>query len=144
MQVQFISSVSIITPDPPKSRRLYIDALGLPLESPPDDEYVFSEHVGGTKHFGVWPLWQAAQACFGTRTWPTDRVVPQVSIEFEVETAEAVGPAAQELEARGFVLLHGPRTEPWGQTVARIQSSEGAIIGLSFAPWMHQSGDVTN
>jgi hypothetical protein len=29
------------------------------------------------------------------------------------------------------------RTEPWGQTVARLQSSEGAIIGLSYAPSLH-------
>ena len=141
MQVQFISSLAIITPDPKKSRELFIDALGLPLESPPGDEYVFSERIGGSKHFGVWPLWQAAQACFGTNTWPTDRAVPQVSVEFEVENEAAVATASQELAAQGFVLLHAARTEPWGQTVARIQSSEGAIIGISFAPWMHQAAD---
>jgi hypothetical protein len=32
-----------------------------------------------------------------------------------------------------FTLLHDARTEPWGQTVARLQSSEGAIIGVSYA-----------
>jgi hypothetical protein len=32
-----------------------------------------------------------------------------------------------------FTLLHDARTEPWGQTVARLQSSEGAIIGVSHA-----------
>ena len=36
-----------------------------------------------------------------------------------------------------FTLLHDARTEPWGQTVARLQSSEGAIIGISYAPSMH-------
>jgi hypothetical protein len=34
-------------------------------------------------------------------------------------------------------MLHGARTEPWGQTVARLLSAEGAIVGLSYAPWMH-------
>jgi hypothetical protein len=41
------------------------------------------------------------------------------------------------LKDKGFTLLHDARTEPWGQTVARLQSSEGAIIGLSYAPSMH-------
>ena len=62
MDVQFITSLAVITPDPSVSRRLYVDALGLALTA---------------------------------------------------------------------------RTEPWGQTVARLQSSEGAIIGISYAPSMH-------
>jgi hypothetical protein len=45
--------------------------------------------------------------------------------------------ASDPLKEKGFTLLHDARTEPWGQTVARLQSSEGAIIGLSFAPFMH-------
>jgi SAM-dependent methyltransferase len=45
--------------------------------------------------------------------------------------------ATDPLKEKGFTLLHDARTEPWGQTVARLQSSEGAIIGLSFAPFMH-------
>lgn len=137
MDVLFISSVSIIAPDPTASRRLYVGALGLPLESPPGDEYLFSEKIGGCKHFGVWPLRQAAQACFGTDTWPADRPVPQLSIEFDVKDAEAVATAMSELEGRGFKPLHAPRTEPWGQTIARIQSTEGAIVGISFTPWQH-------
>jgi len=31
MDVQFITSVAVITPDPGVSRGLYVDALGLPL-----------------------------------------------------------------------------------------------------------------
>jgi hypothetical protein len=65
--------------------------------------------------------------------------VPQVSIEFDVRDAAAVAPAAQELELAGFALLHPPRTEPWGQTVARLQSPEGAIIGISYAPVLHDA-----
>jgi catechol 2,3-dioxygenase-like lactoylglutathione lyase family enzyme len=137
MDVRFISSVSIITQDPGASRKLFVDALGLPLESPPGDEYAFSEKIGGSKHFGVWPLTQAAQACFGTADWPTDRPLPQVSIEFDVPDAPAVAQAVEELERRGFHMVHGPRTEPWGQTVARLITPEGAIVGISFAPWMH-------
>lgn len=137
MDVQFITSFAVITPDPSVSRRLYVDGLGLPLGAAEGDDYLHSQDIDGCKHFGVWPLTQAAQACFGTPDWPNDRPVPQASVEFEVADADAVQAAADELKQKGFTLLHDARTEPWGQTVARLQSSEGAIIGLSFVPGMH-------
>jgi hypothetical protein len=37
----------------------------------------------------------------------------------------------------GYELLHPAREEPWGQTVARRQSLEGAIVGISYAPVLH-------
>jgi catechol 2,3-dioxygenase-like lactoylglutathione lyase family enzyme len=137
VDVQFIASIAVIAPDPAESRKLYVDALGLPLEASEGDDYFHSEQIGGSKHFGVWPLTQAAQACFGTSEWPDDRPVPQASVEFEVGNPDAVQCAADELRAGGFSLLHDARTEPWGQTVARLQSPEGAVVGISFAPWMH-------
>jgi catechol 2,3-dioxygenase-like lactoylglutathione lyase family enzyme len=139
MQIEFVSSVAVITADPPASRRLYVDTLGLPLESSGDDEYVHSERIAGSKHFGVWPLSQAAEACFGNTQWPADRPVPQVSIEFDVADVAAVSAAAHELEQVGYELLHPAREEPWGQTVARLQSLEGAIVGISYAPWLHSA-----
>ena len=138
MEILFIASFATITPDPSTSSRLYVDALGLPLEGA--DGYLHSEKIGGSKHFGVWPLEQAAQACFGTSEWPSDRPVPQASVEFEVASEAAVGEAGEELEAAGFALLHPARTEPWGQTVARLLSAENAIVGISYAPWLHGDG----
>ena len=137
MQVEFITSVAVIAPDPPTSRRLYMDAFGLPLKQL-DGEYFASEEIGGCKHFGVWPLAQAAEACFGTNQWPDDLAVPQVSIEFEVADAAAVDTAAEELKSAGHQLLHGARQEPWGQTVARLLSPEGSIVGVSYAPSLHE------
>jgi catechol 2,3-dioxygenase-like lactoylglutathione lyase family enzyme len=139
MQIAFISSVAIVVRDPTAAKRLFVDTLGLPLEGEPDDGYLHSEHIGGSKHFGVWPLAQAAQACFGTPDWPSEHPVPQASVEFEVDSEAAVAQAAQELEARGYVLLHPARREPWGQIVARWLSDEGAILGLSYAPWFHEA-----
>lgn len=107
--------------------------LGLPLTG--DEDYVFTEALPGVKHFGVWPLAQAAQSCFGTDTWPVERPVPQASIEFDVEDVTA---AADEIRGRGYELLHPARTEPWGQTIARLQSPGGLIVGLSITPWMRQ------
>jgi catechol 2,3-dioxygenase-like lactoylglutathione lyase family enzyme len=137
MDIEFVASIAVITSDPEKSRELFVDALGLPLEAGPGSDYFHSEQVEGSKHFGIWPLSEAAQACFGTPDWPADHVVPQASLEFEVSDADAVQSAAEELRERGFSLLHDRRKEPWGQTVARLQSPEGAIIGISFAPTLH-------
>src|SRR5436309_14367446 len=129
MNVQFIASFAVISPDMERSRKLYVDTLGLPLGTGKDSDYLHSEEVDGAKHFGVWPLWQAAEACFGTREWPADRTRPQASVEFDVESPEAVATGAGELEQAGFELLHPARREPWGQTVAGVISSEGLIGG---------------
>jgi catechol 2,3-dioxygenase-like lactoylglutathione lyase family enzyme len=136
MQIEFVASVAVITPNPSESRQLYMDALGLPLKQL-DGEYFASEEIGGCKHFGVWPLEQAAQACFGTTSWPDDMPVPQMSLEFEVADPKAVGLGAEELRSLGYRLLHDARQEPWGQTVARLISPEGAVVGLSYAPSFH-------
>ena len=135
MQIEFIASVAIVTRDPARSRKLFVDTLRLPLDG--EDDYLHSERIGGSKHFGVWPLQQAAEACFGVPEWPTDRPIPQASVEFEVANEAAVEQAAHELESRGYSLLHPARTEPWGQTVARFLSDEGAILGISYAPSLH-------
>jgi hypothetical protein len=84
------------------------------------DEYFFSERIGGSKHFGLWP-------------WP----IPQLAIEFEVADAESVRSGAAELTVAGYALLHDSKTEPWGQTIARLQTPEGAIVGVCFTPWLH-------
>lgn len=138
MNIEFLSTIAVIAADPPASRQLYVDTLGLPLESGADEEYFHSEEMAGCKHFGVWPLHQAAEACFGTPAWPAGRPVPQVSIEFDVADVPAVQAAAQELVAAGHELLHPVREEPWGQTVVRLQSPEGAIVGVSYAPSLHE------
>jgi catechol 2,3-dioxygenase-like lactoylglutathione lyase family enzyme len=136
MNIEFLATVAVIAPDPINSRNLYVEALGLPLQGE-GDGYYHSEKIAGCRSFGIWPLSQAAQACFGADQWPAERPVPQVSIEFDVANAATVVPAARELEQAGYELLHGAREEPWGQTVARLQSPEGAIIGISYAPVLH-------
>jgi catechol 2,3-dioxygenase-like lactoylglutathione lyase family enzyme len=136
MDVLFITSVAVVTADPPQGRRLFIDALGLPLEGE-GDGYYSSGSIPGSRHFGVWPLSQAAEACFGTSEWPGDRVVHQASIEFEVADADAVAAAGGELQRAGFDLLHPARMEPWGQTVTRLLTEDGLIVGISYAPSLH-------
>jgi hypothetical protein len=116
VNVEFVASIAPITADPAASRRLYVGAVGLPLEG---DEYIHSENVPGSRHFGIWPLAHVAEACFGTSEWPADRPVPQASIEFDLADADAVGAAEAELRDAGYEMLHPTRTEPWAPSSPR-------------------------
>jgi catechol 2,3-dioxygenase-like lactoylglutathione lyase family enzyme len=139
MDVRFIASFSVISAHQAADRSLFVEALGLPLQPPTsvdDSGYVFSESIPGAKHFGVWPLGEAALACFGQELWPESHPVPQASIEFEVDDVEA---AARELEGKGYKLVHPARTEPWNQTIARLQTPDGLLIGICFTPWLHDA-----
>lgn len=135
MEVLFIASVSPIVRDADAARTLYGEALGLSFEGG-EGSYVFTERLGGVKHFGLWPLEEAAKACFGTEEWPADVPVPQASIEFEVAD---VGAAADELLGAGHRLLHGAKTEPWGQDTARLLSPEGLLVAVCHTPWFHEA-----
>src|SRR5207247_2489179 len=68
VNIEFLSTVAVIAPDPSASRELYVGALGLPLEGR-GEGYHRSEQIGGCKSFGIWPLSEAAEACFGTPEW---------------------------------------------------------------------------
>jgi len=65
MDVQFVTSVAPIVRDADESRSFYEDALGLSFEGQGGD-YKFTHKLEGTKHFGLWPLSEATNACFGT------------------------------------------------------------------------------
>src|SRR4051794_23229614 len=127
VNIQFITSMAVITPDPEQSRALYVSALGLPLQATEGDEYLHSEDIEGAKHFGVWPLRQAAQACFASDEWPADRPVPQASVEFEGADAPAEGVGAGALGGGGLTLPPPGRAGPGGPQRARLQAGQGAI-----------------
>lgn len=134
MNVLFVAGFAIISNTQKEDVRLLVDVLGLPLRPPasvPDSEYRYSEGIEGVKHFGVWPLSEAAHACFGTEAWPETHPIPQSTIEFEVDDVEA---AAAELERKGYGLVHPVRTEPWGQVIARFQSADGVLLGVCSTP----------
>ena len=140
MDVQFVASVAPIVRDADAARAFYADALGLSFEGG-DDEYVFTQRLEGTKHFGLWPLSEAATACFGTSEWPSGIPVPQASIEFEVADVAA---AADELKAKGYRLIHEARTEPWTQITARLLSPEGLLVAVCYTPQFHERSDATS
>ncbi len=135
MQVLFVAGFATIVRDMDASAALFIDGLGLPMER---GDYPSTDAIAGVKHFGLWPLAQAARSCFGSEEWPADLPVPQATIEFEVPDVEA---AARELEAKGHRLVHPTRTEPWKQVIARLLSPEGLLVGVCHTPWLHESSD---
>lgn len=119
MDVLFVASVAPIVRDADASRSFYRDALGLSFEGEEGD-YMFTQKLEGTKHFGLWPLSEAANACFGTTAWPSDVPVPQASIEFEVpdrcrgsRRAHGQGLPAHPRDSHGAVVPdHRPTAEP--------------------------------
>ena len=135
MEVQFVASIAPIVRDADAARLFYRDALGLSFEGEEGD-YVFTQELEGTKHFGLWPLSEAASACFGTTEWPSDVPVPQASIEFEVADVAA---AAAELTAKGYRLIHEARTEPWAQVTARLLSPEDLLVAVCYTPSFHDT-----
>ena len=136
MNIECISGFATITKDPTASSTLYKDILGLPLESQGD--YLFIDKYPGAKHFGVWPLAMAAQSCFGQNEWPDHIQKPSATIEFELQDVTAVATAVKEMKDKGQDFVHEARMEPWGQTIARFLSPEGVLVGLSYAPWLHE------
>ena len=136
MDVQCIAGFAVITADSSASANCYRDMLGLPLQA--KDEYLSVDGFEGAKHFGIWPLHMAAQSCFGSDTWPQDLPVPTSTIEFELADVAAVEAAVQEMKEQGQAFVHEVRQEPWGQTMARFMSPENVLVGLSYAPWLHE------
>jgi catechol 2,3-dioxygenase-like lactoylglutathione lyase family enzyme len=139
MEVQFVASFAPIVRDAEVARAFYGDALGLSFEGS-EGEYVYTHKLDGTKHFGLWPLSEAATACFGITEWPSEIPVPQASIEFEVADVAA---AAKELETKGYRLLHDARTEPWTQITARLLSPEGLLVAVCYTPSFHDGSNTS-
>jgi catechol 2,3-dioxygenase-like lactoylglutathione lyase family enzyme len=136
MKISGVSTVAVVVVEPARSRQLFVDTLGLSLEGE-GDGYYSSSDLDGCRHFGVWPLTEAAEACFGRPDWPGNLKIPQASIEFEVDDVEDVEIAGAELQRAGYQLLHPSRTEPWGQTVTRLLTGDGLIVGVSYIPAFH-------
>jgi hypothetical protein len=137
MKVAFVAGFGPVTTDTTASLAFWRDDMGLPMEEIAPD-YWGTDDVPGVKAFAAWPLSEAAESCFGQKIWPEDVPAPQAWMEMDVLGPDEVGAAAAELEAAGHRLLKQPTTEPWGQTVARLLSPEGLLVGITYTPWMHE------
>ncbi|ELY5852899.1 VOC family protein [Cronobacter malonaticus] len=138
VDVLFVAGFGPVSLSTPASAAFYIDALGLPLKPMEgNNDYLLAEEgaLNGVAHFAVWPLAQAASACFGVAQWPAQIPVPQGWIEYEVDNLES---ATRKLRELGYDQLVENREEPWGQTVTRLLSPEGLLTGLTVTPWLRQ------
>lgn len=137
MQILFVAGFGPIVSDMPAARAFYGEALGLTLEG--DDSYLsVPPGLDGVKHFALWPLAGAAESCFGRPEWPREIPTPQGWVEFDVTDVAA---ATAELAAKGYQVLVRARQEPWGQTVSRLLSPEGLLVGVTYTPAM-RAGDA--
>jgi len=134
VRLLFIAGFGPIVRDPKASRHLYVETLGIAFGE--SNDYLHTEKLDGARAFALWPLSQAAESCFGTAQWPTDVPVPQAWLEFDVED---VGEATKALEESGHRVLVNNRKEPWGQTVTRLLSPEGLLVGVTHTPWMRRT-----
>ncbi|HVT97501.1 MAG TPA: VOC family protein [Acidobacteriaceae bacterium] len=132
LEVLFIAGFGPIVRDREESRRLYADVLGIHFKEE-SGGYLHTEDVPGAKSFALWPLDQAAESCFGEKDWPASIPAPQAWLEFDVEDVPS---ATAALEAEGYRLLVKNRMEPWGQTVSRLLSPEGLLVGITFTPML--------
>jgi catechol 2,3-dioxygenase-like lactoylglutathione lyase family enzyme len=137
MKVSFVAGFGPIVRDADQARGFWERGLGIALEEAAPG-YFTNDDMEGVRAFALWPLSQAAEAVFGATEWPADLPVPQSWIELDVESAEAVAAAIDEMAAAGHRVLKGAHEEPWGQTTARLLSPEGMLVGISFTPWMHE------
>ena len=134
LKVLFVAGFGPIVREHVDSKRFYVDTLGLPLQAMDNDPtYFHGETLDGVRHFALWPLKAAAESCFGQSTWPSDVLEPNAWLEFDVEDVPS---ATDVLKKRGYKLLVESRKEPWGQTVTRMISPEGILIGITFTPWL--------
>ena len=137
MRVAFVAGFGPIVRDVEESRSFWGDSLGIPFHEA-DTDYFTNDSLDGVKAFALWPLSQAAKSTFGTDAWPDDIPAPQVWLELDVESADAVGEAVEELAAKGHRVLRGAQVEPWGQTTSRVLTPEGLLLGITYTPSMHE------
>jgi catechol 2,3-dioxygenase-like lactoylglutathione lyase family enzyme len=137
MRPAFVAGFGPIIGDPEAAHAFWRDGLGIAFEEPAPG-YFTNDTLDGVKAFAMWPLSQAAESTFGTPDWPAELPVPQAWLELDVESAEAVATAVEEMRAAGHRVLREAHEEPWGQTTGRLLSPEGLLVGITFTPWMHE------
>ena len=138
MNILFVAGFGPIVRDQTASSAFYESTLGIPLERE-EDGYAHTDKMSGVNAFALWPLSQAAVSTFGSTTWPEHVPIPQAWLEFDVDDVEA---ATSELKSRGYEVLVSARTEPWGQTVTRLLSQEGLLVGVTVTPWMREGAQT--
>jgi hypothetical protein len=96
MQVTGMSGFGPVLSDTTEQEKLCTDDLGIAFEEVYDD-YRFTEHLKGARHFSLMPLSRLPTSLFDGSAWPADVTVRQAWVEFQVDDIDA---ATQELQDR--------------------------------------------
>lgn len=132
IKVLFVVGFGPIVKDIDANVALFRDTLNLPVKAGGDQpDYFTTDKLDGAKNFAMWPLYRAAESCFGRPEWPTDLPTPTAWVEFDVVDIEV---AAHVLKDKGYRLLVEAQREPWGQTVTRLLSPDGVLVGVTLTP----------
>ena len=132
IEVLFVVGFGPVVSDVEASLALFRDTLGLPVTAgAAEPDYFTTSKLDGVKNFAMWPLHAAATSCFGRPEWPADVPRPSAWIEFDVADIES---ATRALKAKGYRPLVELRREPWGQTVTRLLTPDGVLLGVSLTP----------
>ena len=134
MKIRFVAGFSPVVDSAADGRRFWGEKLSLPLSFEEGSDYTEVD-VPGLKHFGLWTLRDAARSTFGQDEWPAEFARPQATIELEVDDVAA---AVSELRTEGLQVVQDTKVEPWGQTIARLLSPEGLLVGISYTPWLRE------
>ena len=132
IEVLFVVGFGPVVADVEANLALFRDTLGLPVTAGAGEpDYFTTSKLDGVKNFGMWPLRSAAMSCFGRPEWPADLPAPNAWVEFDVADLEI---ATRSLKAKGYHPLVEARREPWGQTVTRLLSPDGMLVGVTLTP----------
>lgn len=125
-----LAAVVLEVSDLERAMELYRDAFGLDLhlsdheggEHGADDRWTSGRHAATSWTDGAF-LHFALYESKGDRT-------TGAQVSFSVEDLDAADVQAR---AAGAVVVHGPRTEPWGRS-ARYRDHDGNVIELTQPP----------
>ena len=121
--IRHVASVGEIVEDLPKAIAFY-ESLGITVNDV--GGYAILE-VPGVLHFGVWTRAAAAESIYGTAD-AADRVPLGFHVEFEVDDISTYA------DVFGERIVHGDRTEPWGQKVLRYLAPSGVPCSVAETP----------
>jgi catechol 2,3-dioxygenase-like lactoylglutathione lyase family enzyme len=127
--IRHIASIAEIVEDLEEAIRFYREVLGLEVEHEAGSGYALVT-VGGTLHFGIWERGNAAVATFGDRS-QKEKVPLGFSIGFEVDAVEE---SVDEIEVKGWPIIHPRKEEAWGQVTSRFLSPGGGLCEFSEMP----------
>jgi catechol 2,3-dioxygenase-like lactoylglutathione lyase family enzyme len=134
--IRHVAGVGEIVEDVAAAVAFYRDVLGLEVEYDGDGAYA-EVKVAGIAHYGLWGRRAAAESILGDASL-ADRVPLGFAMGFEVDSVED---AATTTGERGLPLIQSPKTEPWGQVVARFILPSGLVGEFAETPWARQLGE---